>query len=367
MPGVCAQRRPGHQPPDPRRGGSHLSQRRSTKAGASTPATPASLTTTVRLSASALNEGRGINPGDTRRIRSSLRAWQPRSTKAGASTPATRESSRQRPSRTAHPLNEGRRINPGDTHERSRARRRADARSTKAGASTPATPRLPRARLLTTSKSLNEGRASTPATPANLMYHWSTDGRAQRRPGHQPRRHSRSLAAREEARQRSTKAGASTPATPLFIFSECFATRDAQRRPGHQPRRHAATRVVQIVGIPAQRRPGLQPRRHSNVARYEYYDHGRAQRRPGHQPRRHVSLDLRPICLAARSTKAGASTPATPPRPRRGAQRLSALNEGRGINPGDTSGRCVSACRIRGRSTKARGINPGDTGAATLA
>ncbi len=194
------------------------------------------------------------------------------------------------------------------------------------------------------------------------MYHWSTDGRAQRRPGHQPRRHSRSLAAREEARQRSTKAGASTPATPLFIFSECFATRDAQRRPGHQPRRHAATRVVQIVGIPAQRRPGLQPRRHSNVARYEYYDHGRAQRRPGHQPRRHVSLDLRPICLAARSTKAGASTPATPPRPRRGAQRLSALNEGRGINPGDTSGRCVSACRIRGRSTKAGASTPATQG-----
>ena len=201
--------------------------------------------------------------------------------------------------------------------------------------------------------------------------------RAQRRPGHQPRRHAKRLAW-----------------TPLGV-----AVR-AQRRPGHQPRRHCATlqprhRLGLVDG--AQRRPGHQPRRHPAAgAALNVMGARHAQRRPGHQPRRHGRGD--PVAgvfqgVEDRSTKAGASTPATlesvleklqslPPRERRStkagastpatrvdvrsrtsAQEFSTaqrrpghqprrhprsrtipdtgrnartLNEGRGINPGDT-------------------------------
>ena len=61
-----------------------------------------------------LNEGRGINPGDTVRVQASRLNVNYRSTKAGASTPATRESACRTGSR-GNSLNEGRGINPGDT------------------------------------------------------------------------------------------------------------------------------------------------------------------------------------------------------------------------------------------------------------
>ena len=67
---------------------------RSTKAGASTPATLYSREALDPQPFIALNEGRGINPGDTRRIRPQVL-------------------------RHTAPLNEGRGINPGDTVSRS--------------------------------------------------------------------------------------------------------------------------------------------------------------------------------------------------------------------------------------------------------
>ena len=61
-----------------------------------------------------------------------------------------------------------------------------------------------------------------------------------------------------------------------------------------------------------------------------------AQRRPGREPRRHAAGCPTAGRRPARSTKAGARTPATRVRPRRRRAGWSALNEGRGANPGDT-------------------------------
>ena len=174
-------------------------QHRSTKAGASTPATlPNRLQ--HRLSAFAaqrrperqlrrhpkpcraggarsrsLNEGRSVNSGDTRQLRVQRERLMDRSTKAGASTPATLGLLVGR-CRVPDSLNEGRSVNSGDTLRRALNEVRLRARSTKAGASTPATP------------------ANTPIYVCKSIW-------------------------------RSTKAGASTP-----------ATRDARPRPGRGAR-----------------------------------------------------------------------------------------------------------------------------------
>ena len=98
--------------PDLRVEGPRRLPHRSTKAGASTPAT---------------------------HERARLDAFlPPRSTKAGASTPATRASPSPRCAARS-PLNEGRSVNPGDTPLYRHGRALLGDRSTKAGASTPAT------------------------------------------------------------------------------------------------------------------------------------------------------------------------------------------------------------------------------------
>ena len=85
----------------------------------------------------------------------------------------------------------------------------------------------------------------------------------------------------------------------------------------------------------AQRRPERQPRLHVwgggiQVIRDD------AQRRPERQPRLHVSAVVRHAELPLRSTKAGASTPATPAQTCMCATPTIALNEGRSVNPGYT-------------------------------
>ena len=110
---------------------------RSTKAGASAPATlgvPSSplprggtlneglgispgdtgLHCSNAITKASLNEGRGISPGDTRRHAHDQRRKLRRSTKAGASAPATR-GLQCSSAITNHSLNEGRGISPGDT------------------------------------------------------------------------------------------------------------------------------------------------------------------------------------------------------------------------------------------------------------
>ena len=166
---ICsAQRRPGHQPRRHVEAHRHdqRARLRSTKAGASTPAThssarpagthPSTSTTPATLTSAQLDEGRGINPGDTNFRRN--RTGRP-------STEALNVA-----------LAQGRGINPGDT--------RADARRD------------------------NPGDTAQTRITATAFYD------AQRRPGHQPRRHLPDVPDRPRVFvDRSTKAGASTPAT----------------------------------------------------------------------------------------------------------------------------------------------------------
>ena len=90
------------------------------------------------------------------------------------------------------------------------------------------------------------------------------------------------------------------------------------------------------IGFAAQRRPERQPRRHTPMMTTRAFSF-RAQRRPEHQPRRHPVFIRQQVCDVPRSTKAGASTPATPTTARVEIRSTSPLNEGRSINPGDTS------------------------------
>ena len=196
--------------------------------------------------------------------------------------------------------------------------------------------------------SLNEGQGISPGDTRN------TGALARARPRRAPR---------------STKARASAPATPGTVQLLVRRIRtNAQRRPGHQPRRHSR-RVppVPLVGkrVCAQRRPGHQPRRHAEAGSAVAGCVKTAQRRPGHQPRRHFSRSYRGAWCAAfdRSTKARASAPATPLGLQKdGGETLirRTLNEGQGISPGDTCAAVdVSACRRDvDRSTKARASAP---------
>ena len=137
-----AQRRPERQPRlhHRRLHGAAPHGHRSTKAGASTPATPASYITTA--------EG-----------------YKERSTKAGASTPATLPSYLLT-RRATRPLNEGRSVNPGYTWPCRRSTGH---------------PRNP----------LNEGRSVNPGYTTELVFHAHPFGHAQRRPERQPRLHGR--------------------------------------------------------------------------------------------------------------------------------------------------------------------------------
>ena len=119
-----------------------------------------------------------------------------------------------------------------------------------------------------------------------------------------------------------------------FIWRHC-----AQRRPGREPRRHR------------RRWPSRSPRLNA------------AQRRPGREPRRHPRRSAGRGGAAAGALNEGrgvnpGDTRSGPLRPLSGA-----LNEGRGVNPGDTS--ACGCARANGRPlNEGRGVNPGDTGRA---
>ena len=141
---------------------------------------------------------------------------------------------------------------------------------------------------------------------------------------------------KDHALGRSTKAGASAPATHGGAMPRGLPISTAQRRPGHQPRRHSSTTSTSVTASDcAQRRPGHQPRRHTLADRPVPSTIMTAQRRPGHQPRRHPAGMIQWWCIEplnegrgispgdtrgwvpkspisrVRSTKAGASAPAT--------------------------------------------------------
>ena len=318
-----------------------------------------------RIRPRTLNEGRGANPGDTSPDRRCATRFATRSTKAGARTPATlaydaigalrrvfaqrrpgREPRRHQPIRprspTAHAsLNEGRGANPGDTSALTGRLTRSSIRSTKAGARTPATRRaepLPaRPRY-----ALNEGRGANP--------------------GDTPRR--RPLpplcpALNEGRGANPGDTGSRRPALSTWT--------DAQRRPGREPRRHWLRpwrpwagpstlnegRGANPGDTSSPSRPSTSPRplnegRGANPGDTGSRTHAHsitphAQRRPGREPRRHAPGDEVRLAVERRSTKAGARTPATPARASRRRGSRSALNEGRGANPGDTSSATRSA------------------------
>ena len=185
-------------------------------------------------------------------------------------------------------------------------------RSTKAGARTPATRALVAGRELPRS---TKAGARTPATPVQAAR----------------------VALGTDRLARSTKAGARTPAT---LDERSWAKPSvgcAQRRPGHAPRRHRTEPSLTSSSKSAQRRPGHAPRRHVKLAR-DLSSANDAQRRPGHAPRRHMIQRPHQVIHPARSTKAGARTPATPePAPAHSCRcARHTLNEGRGTHPGDT-------------------------------
>ncbi len=207
-------------------------------------------------------------------------------------------------------------------------------------------------------RTLNEGRGINPGDTRPRRECAGVRHDAQRRPGHQPRRHRPRRRHRPQPCLRSTKAGASTPATQasptpppstmsalnegrginpgdtVIVQFIAFVVKSAQRRPGHQPRRHSSSNPGSPSTSSAQRRPGHQPRRHFVISLSEMVATRRAQRRPGHQPRRHT------------------------PRPPHFRQTSFALNEGRGINPGDTGLPRLALTLRRTRSTKAGASTP---------
>ena len=162
--------------------------------------------------------------------------------------------------------------------------------------------------------------------------------------------------------KRSTKAGASTPATPAAQPTPARPIVPAQRRPGRQPRRHTVTASQTPLNTwHAQRRPGRQPRRHFPNRHLMSSGWHHAQRRPGRQPRRHPrSLKPPPPPRRLAQRRPGRQPRRHHHRPRtRPASQSPALNEGRGVNPGDTSRstpRCLGLAWMR--STKAGASTP---------
>ena len=299
-----AQRRPEREP---RRhttgcGGSLARCRRSTKAGARTPATL------------------------HRPLLTHVPAY--RSTKAGARTPATRLASC---ARTCGVRSTGRSANPGDTFVHPQPRRILQ-RSTKAGARTPATPGAGR-RTHRAHSALNEGRSANPGDPslaAAARCGSLNEGRSAN-PGDTEHVDQAAAVATLLAERgtplwrvqfqrmpRSTKAGARTPATRRHPASPTSTLNEGRSR----------TPATRSSGFRA--RPSLNEGRSANpgdTARLPWV-------RSAHEGRtRTPATGCAATVRHQRSTKAGARTPAT----RNGAERQGDLRQRRPEpNPGDT-------------------------------
>ena len=93
-----------------------------------------------------------------------------------------------------------------------------------------------------------------------------------------------------------------TLAQALILLSQ----RRAQRRPGHEPRRHTSERtLLEAIATALNEGRGMNPGDTGELkgviaALYN------AQRRPGHEPRRHVGRGAVNEAVRHRSTKAGA-------------------------------------------------------------
>ena len=287
----------------PHHGGRHRGLPRSTKAGVETPATQYLMAMSCS-SRSALNEGRGRDPGDTRELQGPVRRDPYRSTKAGVETPATLVGTRSshvaldrstkagsRPRRHAkamalsasvEALNEGRGRDPGDTRTTPPQGLSSPRRSTKAGVETPAT-LLIDVRCLVAGAPLNEGRGRDPGDTTSSWRATSrttslNEGRG-RDPGDTTSARQRSMwrtPSLNEGRGRdpgdtgqgggrwgawnalNEGRGRDPGDTRLHQLGGC-PIHVAQRRPGSRPRRHACSSVAPPTLVSAQRRPGSRP------------------------------------------------------------------------------------------------------------
>ena len=247
------------------------------------------------------------------------------------------------------------------THAPAVRRQRLVLRSTKAGARTPAT-RWCRCRPSRGAAPLNEGRGTHPGDTASSAAETILSATAQRRPGHAPRRHVAQRRQPEHIHARSTKAGARTPATRHSRGPSPRWMCVAQRRPGHAPRRHALRSTRSRAGAALNEGRGTHPgdTAHSRAPKAAPWPLNEGR---GTHPGDTLRQSLFPHRPYARSTKAGARTPATRAGRSRRRPAESPLNEGRGTHPGDTR-----IPRVRTRRAmplnEGRGTHPGDTAAA---
>ena len=181
---------------------------------------------------------------------------------------------------------------------------------------------------------------------------------AQRRPGPRPRRHPRAGHRVRPREPRSTKAGAETPATRSRArrtpSSRSSLNEGRGRDPGDTPRRHSGMRRCDALNEGRGRDPGDTGRTRSSSESLHS-----AQRRPGPRPRRH-KLEQEPQLLLAPSLNEGRGRdPGDTAARRAGSWHAIALNEGRGRDPGDTPcGTAAHALRWARRSTKAGAETP---------
>ena len=307
----------------------------------------------------ALNEGRGTHPGDTCGSRCLPRT--PRIAQRRPGHAPRRHLSVACQRQSLHCTAQRR---PGHAPRRHSGRHNEHPdvcpRSTKAGARTPATP-PPMDRYATSLRPLNEGRGTHPGDTRCRASLRCTNARAQRRPGHAPRRHSHPAPCcraipcplnegrgthpgdtwtpapqGEPVDRRSTKAGARTPAT---LLPPALPTPQARARSTKAGARTPATRSHDSPSAPSC----------SSLNEGRGTHPGDTQSNSGCVPGVVAALNegrgthpgdtsspasiLRP---RSRSTKAGARTPATRATSGSSASAATPLNEGRGTHPGDT-------------------------------
>ena len=234
---------------------------------------------------------------------------------------------------------EPRSVNPGYTPATGELHVVGARRSTKAGASTPATPVVAQHRRQRHQERSTKAGASTPATRDFVVGTSPNTVTAQRRPERQPRLH---------PGLRSTPAGATQPLNEGRSVNPGYTRigdgvsdyiERAQRRPERQPRLHAQLLLEHLHGIGRSTKAGASTPATPVQSHLLHLPHLLAQRRPERQPRLHDARAYEGRTVYLRSTKAGASTPAT----RRAgldmrytAVLTTSLNEGRSVNPGYT-------------------------------
>ena len=164
---------------------------------------------------------------------------------------------------------------------------------------------------------LNEGRSVNPGYTKTYDEAFADYARAQRRPERQPRLH---VPVTVQTYPRLSDAQRRPERQPrlhsIFWCLDHLGISSAQRRPERQPRLHVPVTVQTYPRLSdAQRRPERQPRLHSIFWCLDHLGISSAQRRPERQPRLHLRGHARHRDRHRRSTKAGASTPATPGTP----------------------------------------------------